>query len=192
MYLECVASFKVLNRCSIKNTSCYHFRRPPDLWLMGCPGNTAQSLILSSRNRADKLSEQVFRDLAERASLVSKVKLHNLIGWANRCRRGHVVKKPTLLMNKIPPSLPSLELRWALWEGRPGPGQRTAFLHPSCRARRPWLCRSRGWLISIMGDLGSSGYTPLGDRSFSPNFTPYSMVFIAPPTSFPGSQLPCL
>ncbi|CAI9152875.1 unnamed protein product [Rangifer tarandus platyrhynchus] len=55
-------------------------RRPPDLWLMGCPENTAQSSILSSRNEADKLSEQVFRDLAERASLVSKVKLHDLIG----------------------------------------------------------------------------------------------------------------
>lgn len=56
------------------------------------------------------------------------------------------------------------------------------FVHSGCRARRPWLRRSRGWLPSIMGDLGSSGYTPLGDRSFNPNFTPYSMVFITPPT----------
>ena len=144
MHLECLASFKALNRCSIKNTSCYHFRRPPNLLLVGCPGNTAHSSTFSFWKEADKLSEQVFRGLAKRASLVSKAKLHDLIGWANRCRRGHVIRKRTLIMNKIPPSLPSLEPRRALWEGRPGPGQRTAFCAPRLQGKTPRALQEQG------------------------------------------------
>ena len=174
-----------------KNTSCYGFRRLPNLWLMGCSGSTAQSSIPPPKGAWTSYLSRVSGTRPRELGPVSKENLQDLTGWANRCWGGGM-------------SLRSPPCKWIkshqafqAWNGgehceKEDPGQERGqcFLYSGCRAGRPWLCRSSGRPPPITGGLGSSDHIPLGDMSFNPNFTPNSVAFISAP--FPGSQLPHL